>query len=106
MAAPGCRFKAPPIRFGGIRLLPTPALVLTSWMGSSRFLASTLVHTDAAGIAPYVLRLSSPVPIGQFLTATATDEAGNTSEFSNAQDGSGTPIGIFLQGDLTILGTD
>jgi hypothetical protein len=45
------------------------------------FLGATSVATDAAGHAPFTFSDSS-VPLGHFVTATATDARGNTSEFS------------------------
>jgi Right handed beta helix region len=47
-----------------------------------RFLGSRSVTTDGAGLASFVFFESTSVPIGSFLTATATDPNGNTSEFS------------------------
>jgi CSLREA domain-containing protein len=46
------------------------------------FLASTEKPTDGSGNAPFTITLQSPLPGGHFVTATATDPAGNTSEFS------------------------
>ncbi len=48
-----------------------------------RFLASITVATDASGNASFTLILGLPVDPGQFITATATDPVGNTSQFSN-----------------------
>ena len=48
------------------------------------FVAQVSVTTDAAGNAAVSIVVPAPVPIGQFVTATATDSGGNTSEFSNA----------------------
>ena len=48
------------------------------------FLGSTVVTTKASGVADIDLVLPSGLPAGQFLTATATDASGNTSEFSRA----------------------
>lgn len=42
------------------------------------------VTTDANGHADFVVTLLQPVPVGQVLTATVTDPANNTSEFSAA----------------------
>ncbi len=50
-----------------------------------KFLGSTQVTTDASCIGIFDVTLPSPVPPGSFITATATDEAGNTSEFSACQ---------------------
>jgi hypothetical protein len=46
------------------------------------YLGGANVTTDAAGDAAFSITLPLPVPSGEFVTATATDEAGNTSEFS------------------------
>jgi hypothetical protein len=42
------------------------------------------VTTDASGNATFSANLTPTVPLGHFLTATATDPNGNTSEFSKA----------------------
>ena len=41
-----------------------------------------MVTTNANGLASYVTTLPTFVPTGQFITATASDPGGNTSEFS------------------------
>lgn len=46
------------------------------------YLKSFDVTTDASGSVPFLTQLSSPLPVGTVLTATATDSFGNTSEFS------------------------
>jgi len=48
-------------------------------------LRTTTVTTDASGNASINVTLSTAVPVGQFITATATDPAGNTSEFSQCR---------------------
>lgn len=48
------------------------------------FIGTTSVNTDASGNAPFNLNLP-PVAVGSFITATATDANGNTSEFSACQ---------------------
>ena len=55
------------------------------------FLASITVTTDADGTANFTLTLAFPVPPGQFLTATATDPANDTSAFSNCLEVGGPP---------------
>jgi hypothetical protein len=45
------------------------------------YLGSTVVTTNASGNAMFNVTLPTPPP-GQFISATATDQAGNTSEFS------------------------
>lgn len=53
--------------------------------GEGRTFLSTLnVTTDASGIASFTLTMPELVPLDHFLTATATDADGNTSEFSLA----------------------
>ncbi len=48
------------------------------------FLGTLDVTTDASGIASFTLTVPELVPLDHFITATATDPAGNTSEFSLA----------------------
>jgi CSLREA domain-containing protein len=48
------------------------------------FLESISVFTDETGFAQFRVRLDLAVPIGQWITATATDTAGNTSLFARA----------------------
>ncbi len=46
------------------------------------FVGRTNVTTNAGGLATFSLALTTPIPVGRVVTATATDAAGNTSEFS------------------------
>ena len=46
------------------------------------FLGSTTVNTDAAGNVSFNSSFPISIPSGQFITATATDSFGNTSEFA------------------------
>jgi hypothetical protein len=46
------------------------------------FLDASTVTTDPSGQATIAFNHPVPIPIGQFITATATDPGGNTSEFS------------------------
>lgn len=48
------------------------------------YLGVVNVTTDAAGNADFTADLSAAVPVGRFVTATATNGDGSTSEFSNA----------------------
>jgi titin len=50
------------------------------------YLGSIQVTTDSNGLAPFSLILPFTVPKGQFITATATDSSGTTSEFSNCEE--------------------
>jgi hypothetical protein len=47
-----------------------------------RFLESISLLTDEIGSAQFQIPLDEPVPVGQWLSATATDPAGNSSPFS------------------------
>jgi large repetitive protein len=46
------------------------------------FLGFTIVTTSANGEASFTFNTRAPVPVGQFISATATDAAGDTSEFA------------------------
>ena len=48
------------------------------------YLGSTNVATDAGCLANFSVTFKQPIPAGHFVTATATDPANNTSEFSAA----------------------
>ena len=48
------------------------------------FLGSADIATDGSGQAAFSVTLPTVVPFGHFITATATDPDGNTSEFSQA----------------------
>ena len=47
------------------------------------FLGWAPVTTDPMGNAPFALTIGMPMGVGQSITATATDQGGNTSEFSD-----------------------
>ena len=49
------------------------------------YLDSTTVTTDAGGDVAFSHTIAATVPLNEKITATATDPAGNTSEFSNSQ---------------------
>jgi len=49
------------------------------------FLGSTTVNTDGSGNVPINATLATATTAGEFITATATDPANNTSEFSACQ---------------------
>jgi len=56
-----------------------------------RWVGSILVNTDTNGEGSFVATLNELIPVGQRITATATDAAGNTSEFSVPQSVPGPP---------------
>jgi CSLREA domain-containing protein len=65
------------------------------------FLGSTVVNTDGSGNATFTLTVPVAVLDGQFVTATATDPAGNTSEFSRAVTLNARP-GIYVS-DVRVI---
>ena len=76
---------------GDLNSIPNAAFDIDFYANSSdttgigeRFLGSGLVQTDASGNVSFSIGdLSAIEPDEQFVTATATDASGNTSEFSN-----------------------
>jgi hypothetical protein len=52
-----------------------------------QFLGSVVVTTDAGGNASFTVTFATAVAPGSFLTATATDAANNTSQFSGGVQG-------------------
>ena len=48
----------------------------------NNYLGSTVVTTDSNGDADFVFTTTAPFADGKYITATATDASGNTSEFS------------------------
>lgn len=65
-----------------------------------RFLASLTLTTDGSGAADFTLALALEVPPGEFVTATATDAGGSTSELSGCVevDGAGARGVLFAAG--------
>jgi hypothetical protein len=47
------------------------------------FLAAATVHLSSAPVATFAVLLPTTLPRGEMITATATDQSGDTSEFSN-----------------------
>jgi hypothetical protein len=58
----------------------------------ARYLGSGIVTTDGAGNGTFNVTLNLSLPANQVVTATATDAAGNTSEFSQCAPGA-TAVG-------------
>lgn len=70
------------------------------------YLVNATVKTDASGHVAFNASMPTPVAAGQAVAATATDSAGNTSEFSHDVTATGPGKGIVLSGGvLTIFGT-
>jgi titin len=66
------------------------------------FLGSIPVTTDADGQANFTAVLDVAVALGQFITATATDAGGNTSEFSACQEVTGAVARVHSLATLTV----
>ena len=58
------------------------------------FLGMANVATDASGTVAFSMTLPINVPVGRFITVTATDSQGNTSEFSQCRVVSFAPVSI------------
>ena len=54
----------------------------TGYGEGTTFLGTTTVTTDDSGTIEFSTTIDEMIPLGQFITATATDPLGNTSEFS------------------------
>ena len=65
------------------------------------FLGSTMATTGGTGNASFSATFGTPVPSGQFITATATDPNDNTSEFSQCEQ-----VNACAGLAATIVGTD
>ncbi|MBP6004870.1 MAG: carboxypeptidase regulatory-like domain-containing protein [Pyrinomonadaceae bacterium] len=63
----------------------SPTCDATGFGEGAVYLGSTSVSTDAANLSSFNAILSSATTIGQFVTATATDSQGKTSEFSQCR---------------------
>ena len=57
---------------------------LSGYGEGMQFLGSTSVNTDEAGVGGFAVSLSTNIPFGWFITATATSPDRGTSEFSRA----------------------
>lgn len=75
-----------------IELFGNAALDPSGYGEGETYLGMVAVTTDAAGNAAFSTVLPVAVPGGSFVTATATDAAGNTSEFS-----AGVPVVVSNQ---------
>lgn len=69
----------------------------TSHGEAQRYLGATTVTTNVSGLAAFDVFLESNLTTGQFVTATAIDPSGSTSEFSGGI--SATPPGSLDYGD-------
>ena len=71
-----------------------------------RVLGSIMVTTDGTGDAAFTASLTGPASSGDQVTATATDDDGNTSEFSPCVTGVGYGLGAISPDALVIRGQE
>jgi titin len=74
-----------------VEFFTNPACDSSGYGEGQTFLGQTTVTTDGSGNAAFVATLPAP-SVGQVVTATATDPAGNTSEFSSCVAVKGAPL--------------
>lgn len=77
--------KSTPSTTFRIELFSSSSADPTGFGEGASFLGSVQVQTDTTGRASFKSVLESPLQLGHFVTATATDPSGNTSEFSGAR---------------------
>ncbi len=65
-----------------IEFFYSPTLGPSSTGAAMNYLATTTVVTDALGSAGFDVTFATAVPVGYFITSTATDPSNNTSELS------------------------
>ena len=79
----GVTFNSGPSGTYTVQLFVSTACDASLFGEGQRLVATITVFTDSDGFAtPFTYPLGEVVPPGQFITATATDAVGNTSEFS------------------------
>jgi len=80
-----------------IEFFSSPTLDTSGHGGARDFLGSTDVTTGDNCLASFEVTLPVNVPLGHYITSTATDSAGNTSEFSLSR-GQRNRVGIAKRG--------
>jgi hypothetical protein len=70
----------------------SPAPDITFFGPGETYLGSVTVTTGSTGNASFTVHLSAATTAGQWITATATDPSGNTSEFSGARQLPASPL--------------
>ena len=76
-------FNSKPATTYTLEIYTSPSCDTAGFGEGKQFFTSTSLTTDAAGNAPLALSQPLPLPVRIFVTATASDPSGNTSEFSN-----------------------
>lgn len=75
-----------------IELFSNPSAHASGYGEGRVFLKTVIATTDSAGNATFSTVAPVPPPVGSVVSATATDAAGNTSEFSAAFPLAGAPV--------------
>ncbi len=65
-----------------IQIFSSPSKSLSGFGQGKQFMGSFMTQTDANGSASFAIPIPVGMAPGQYLSATATDSAGNTSEFA------------------------
>ena len=79
-----------------VEFFANSALDPTSFGEGEQFLGFITVTTDASGNVSFIETIPTGVPVGQLITATATDSDNNTSEFS-----AGVAVAILAEVNIT-----
>ncbi len=77
-------FNSTPNTVFRLEFFSVPTADASGFGEGQTFVGTANVTTDGNGDATYNLSFAPTTPAGQFVTATATDPSGNTSEFSQA----------------------
>jgi hypothetical protein len=62
----------------------TPIAPAVGQEQGKKYIGTVTITTDGSGNASFTAVLSAAQPVGQYITATATDPQNDTSAFSNA----------------------
>ena len=73
--------QSTPLASFRVELFASPTADASGYGEGQRYLGFLTVATDATGWANFVASFDTVVPAGQFISATATDASGDTSEF-------------------------
>jgi len=95
------RLDSAPNQTYSIDLYANPSCDPSGYGEGQTYLGSTQTTTNASGVATFSGSFPSPPSSGQVITATSTDAAGNTSEFSACLDTSAPDAFQFTSSSYT-----
>lgn len=81
ISVPGSLFSTPSKVFA-LDFYSSPGCDPSAFGGGKNYLGSSSVTTDVSGVVPFNASFVGGLNAGDFVTATATDAVGNTSEYS------------------------